>query len=51
MAERGRKLPAGRIGVPDDIGKAVLMLASDLGAWIYGTTLVADGGELLGDVH
>lgn len=51
MSERGRKLPAGRIGVPDDIGKAVLMLASDLGAWIYGTTLVADGGELLGDVH
>ena len=30
---------------------AVLMLASDLGAWIYGPTLVADGGELLGDVH
>lgn len=51
MAERGGKLPAGRIGVPDDIGKAVLMLASDLGAWIYGATLVADGGELLGDVH
>jgi len=51
MAERGRKLPAGRIGLPDDIGKAVLMLASDLGAWIYGPTLIADGGELLGDVH
>lgn len=51
LAARGRKLAAGRIGVPDDIGRAVLMLASDLGAWIYGTTLIADGGELLGDVH
>ncbi len=51
MTDRGRRLPAGRLGQPDDIGKAVLMLASDLGAWIYGPTLVADGGELLGDVH
>ena len=48
---RGRKLPAGRIGLPDDLGKVVLMMASDLGAWIYGATLVADGGELLGEVH
>ena len=48
---RGRKLPAGRIGLPDDLGKAVLMMASDLGAWIYGATLVADGGELLGEVQ
>lgn len=51
LEARGKKLPAGRIGKPDDIGKAVLMLASDLGAWIYGPTLIADGGELLGDVH
>jgi len=51
MAERGRKLPAGRIGLPDDIGRVVLMMASDLGAWVYGSTLVADGGELIGDVH
>lgn len=51
MSDRGRRLPAGRLGQPDDIGKAVLMLASDLGAWIYGPTLVADGGELLGDAH
>lgn len=50
IARRGKKLAAGRIGLPDDLGKAVLMMASDLGAWIYGTTLVADGGELLGDV-
>jgi 2-deoxy-D-gluconate 3-dehydrogenase len=50
IAARGRRLPAGRIGLPDDLGKAVLMMASDLGGWIYGATLVADGGELLGDV-
>ncbi len=51
IQSRGRKLPAGRIGLPDDLGKVVLMMASDLGAWIYGATLVADGGELLGDVQ
>lgn len=51
LTQRGRKLPAGRIGTPDDIGRVVMMMASDLGSWVYGTTLVADGGELLGDVH
>lgn len=50
LAARGRRLPAGRIAKPDDLGKVVLMMASDLGGWIYGSTLVADGGELLGDV-
>jgi NAD(P)-dependent dehydrogenase (short-subunit alcohol dehydrogenase family) len=48
LAERGRALPAGRIGGPDDIGRAAVMLASDLAGWIYGDTLIADGGELLG---
>lgn len=51
IAERGRRLPAGRIGTPDDIGRVVVTLASDLAAWIYGSTLVADGGELLGEVR
>jgi 2-deoxy-D-gluconate 3-dehydrogenase len=51
IAERGSRLPAGRIGTPDDIGRVVVLLASDLAAWVYGSTLIADGGELLGDVH
>jgi len=47
IAERARHLPAGRFGTPDDLGRVVVMLASDLGAWVYGSTLVADGGELI----
>ena len=49
IAERGKHMPAGRIGTPDDLGRAVVMLASDLGAWVYGSTLVADGGERLAE--
>jgi NAD(P)-dependent dehydrogenase (short-subunit alcohol dehydrogenase family) len=39
--------PLGRIGEPDDIGAAVVFLASDAAAWITGHTLVVDGGQLL----
>ena len=49
IAARAEHLPAGRVGVPDDLGRAVLMLASDLGSWVYGSTLVADGGELISE--
>ena len=38
----------GRIGEPADIGGAVAFLASDRASWITGTTLVIDGGQLLG---
>jgi NAD(P)-dependent dehydrogenase (short-subunit alcohol dehydrogenase family) len=47
LAARAKRVPAGRIATPDDIGKAVVLMASDLSSWIYGRTLVADGGELL----
>jgi NAD(P)-dependent dehydrogenase (short-subunit alcohol dehydrogenase family) len=43
-----RRLPLRRLGEPDDIAKAALFLASDLADWITGTTLVVDGGALLG---
>jgi NAD(P)-dependent dehydrogenase (short-subunit alcohol dehydrogenase family) len=49
LAERARHLPAGRIGTPDDLGRVVVMMASDLGAWVYGSTLVADGGEQIAE--
>ncbi|NRA07241.1 MAG: SDR family oxidoreductase [Myxococcales bacterium] len=49
IAARTKHLPAGRVGVPDDLGRVVVMLASELGAWVYGTTLVADGGELIAE--
>lgn len=38
------RTPAGRIGTPDDLAKVALFLASDESNWIYGQTLVADGG-------
>ena len=49
IAERGKHMPAGRIGTPDDLGRVVVMLASNLGAWVYGSTLIADGGELVAE--
>lgn len=38
------RTPAGRIGKPEDLAKVVAFLASEEAAWIYGQTLVADGG-------
>lgn len=40
-------IPYGRIGEPEDIGRAVLWLASDDSDYVVGTTLVVDGGMLL----
>ncbi|MFD4508564.1 SDR family NAD(P)-dependent oxidoreductase [Streptomyces sp. NPDC058457] len=37
--------PLGRIGVPDDIARVVLFCASDLSAFMTGSTLLADAGE------
>ena len=38
--------PAGRVGTPADIGKAVVFLASDDASFIYAATLAVDGGIL-----
>jgi 2-deoxy-D-gluconate 3-dehydrogenase len=40
-------VPMGRIGVPDDIGKVALFLASDMSSYMTGTQIVVDGGYLL----
>jgi len=47
LAERARQVPAGRIAKPEDIGKVVVLLASDMAGWVTGQTLIADGGEIL----
>jgi NAD(P)-dependent dehydrogenase (short-subunit alcohol dehydrogenase family) len=41
------RLPLGRIGEPEDIGRAAVFLAGDDSAWITGQTLVVDGGALI----
>jgi len=40
-------IPYGRIGVPEDIGKAAVWLASDDSDYVHGQTLVVDGGMTL----
>lgn len=35
----------GRVGVPDDVARAVLFCASDMSIFMTGTTLVVDAGE------
>jgi NAD(P)-dependent dehydrogenase (short-subunit alcohol dehydrogenase family) len=39
-------IPLGRFGTPDDMAGAALFLASDLSAWVTGTTIHVDGGAL-----
>jgi len=42
-----RRIPLGRRGEPEDIGPAVVFLASEEAAYITGATLVIDGGFLI----
>jgi NAD(P)-dependent dehydrogenase (short-subunit alcohol dehydrogenase family) len=49
LAEIGdweKQVPLGRLGRPDDIGKAALFLVSDAASFITGSTVVVDGGWL-----
>lgn len=41
------KIPMHRMGEPDEIGKVVLFLASDMASYMTGSQIVVDGGALL----
>jgi 2-dehydro-3-deoxy-D-gluconate 5-dehydrogenase len=42
------RIPLGRMGGADDIGRVALFLASDLSCYVTGSLIVVDGGYLLG---
>jgi enoyl-[acyl-carrier protein] reductase III len=45
MLEAAEKLtPLGRVGTPDDIADAVMLLVDPRAAWITGQTVIVDGG-------
>lgn len=47
VAQMEASIPLGRLGSPRDVGHACLFLASDLAAYITGTTIIVDGGQIL----
>jgi NAD(P)-dependent dehydrogenase (short-subunit alcohol dehydrogenase family) len=42
-----REIPVGRFGEERDLDGALLLLASDAGRFIAGTTIVVDGGQMV----
>lgn len=51
LAEQARALPWGRLGLPEDIGKAAVFLCSDAADYITGTVLPVDGGFRFKDLR
>ena len=47
IAAMERSVPLGRLGTPRDVAHAVLFLASDEAAYVTGTTIIVDGGQIL----
>lgn len=47
LYREGKKLPLGRLGSPEDIGKAAVYLASDAAAYVAGSVLTVDGGAFV----
>jgi L-rhamnose 1-dehydrogenase len=43
-ASMEKRIPLGRLGVPDDIASVVVFLASDMARYVTGASLLVDGG-------
>ena len=48
LQEGGKRIPWGRLGTAEDVGRTVAFLASDDADYVTGATLRVDGGMLLG---
>ena len=48
LAKSEASTPLRRIGVPEDIAGAAVLLASRAGAWMTGQVIVIDGGVTVG---
>ena len=48
MKQMMARLPLGRMGEPDDVARTALFLASPASAYMTGSTVVVDGGMLIG---
>jgi 3-oxoacyl-[acyl-carrier protein] reductase len=46
LEEVKKRIPAKRVGAPEDVAAAVLFLASRNAGYISGQTLVVDGGMI-----
>ena len=46
LAQVGAGKPLGRVADPDEVARVVLFCASDLAAYVTGTTIPVDGGDL-----
>ncbi len=46
LIDSAKGRPIERLGTPEDIGSAVLFLASDLSKWVTGAAIVVDGGGI-----
>jgi 3-oxoacyl-[acyl-carrier protein] reductase len=42
-----RQVPVGRLGTPDDVGAAVVYVASDEASWLTGQTIDVNGGQTM----